>query len=295
MGGWSGGVYTRFRNWISDKANSINPQAALFDQEDDGFAAGLNNCVTKDGLNKPSSAMDWNGQNLTGVLNFANTGTVSLVGGKLTLNLTGNLVSAPTAGVALTLGAVNSQYGLIVNANAKAGIQIVGSAAASASIDLVDGGAGNQLWSISSGFPNTGSFGIVTTAGAVAINITSGKQLQHVDTGGTLHNTGFLELPQNAQSANYTTVLADNGKHIIMFSPATGVNIPANSSVAYPTGTVLTFVNANIGSLAIGIVTDTLTLAGTATTGARTLATNGIATALKTSTTSWLISGAGLT
>src|SRR5882762_1613859 len=103
MGGWSGGVYTRFRNWVSDKANSINPQAALFDQEDDGFAGGLNNCVTKDGLNKPSSAMDWNGQNLTGVLNFANTGTVSLVGGKLTLSAVGVLALTPTSGVPCTI------------------------------------------------------------------------------------------------------------------------------------------------------------------------------------------------
>jgi len=99
MGGWSGGVYTRFRNWVSDKANSINPQAALFDQEDDGFAGGLNNCVTKDGLNKPSAAMDWNGQNLTGVLNFANTGTVQLSGGKVTVNSTGNIVIIPISGV----------------------------------------------------------------------------------------------------------------------------------------------------------------------------------------------------
>lgn len=60
MAGWSGGVFTRARNWAQDKLNSINPQAALFDQEDDNFATGLNNCVTKDGLNKPTAAMDWN-------------------------------------------------------------------------------------------------------------------------------------------------------------------------------------------------------------------------------------------
>jgi hypothetical protein len=65
MAGWSGGVFTRARNWAQDKLNSINPQAALFDQEDDGFATGLNNCVTKDGLNKPSATMDFNSQRLT--------------------------------------------------------------------------------------------------------------------------------------------------------------------------------------------------------------------------------------
>lgn len=67
MAGWSGGTFSRARNWVTDKNGAINPQAALFDQEDDNFAAGLNNCVTKDGLNKPSAAMDWNTQNLTNV------------------------------------------------------------------------------------------------------------------------------------------------------------------------------------------------------------------------------------
>lgn len=65
MAGWSGGIFTRARNWAQDKLNSINPQASLFDQEDDNFATGLNNCVTKDGLNKPSTTMDWNSQRLT--------------------------------------------------------------------------------------------------------------------------------------------------------------------------------------------------------------------------------------
>lgn len=65
MAGWSGGVFTRARNWAQDKLNLINPQAALFDQEDDNIATGLNNCVTKDGLNKPTATMDWNSQRLT--------------------------------------------------------------------------------------------------------------------------------------------------------------------------------------------------------------------------------------
>jgi hypothetical protein len=67
MAGWAAGVFTRARNWVTDKGGAINPQAALFDQEDDNFASGLNNCVTKDGLNKPSATMDWNGQRLIGL------------------------------------------------------------------------------------------------------------------------------------------------------------------------------------------------------------------------------------
>jgi len=69
MAGWSGGIFSRARNWVSDKSGAINPQAALFDQEDDNFASGLNNCVTKDGLNKPSATMDWNAQILKNIGN----------------------------------------------------------------------------------------------------------------------------------------------------------------------------------------------------------------------------------
>jgi hypothetical protein len=102
---------------------------------------------------------------------------------------------------------------------------------------------------------------------------------------------------QNSQSSNYTLVLTDANKQI--FHP-TGAGagdtftIPANASVAFPVGTVVTFVNEATDSVSIAITTDTMTLAGTTTTGTRSLAQNGIANALKITTTSWLISGVGL-
>lgn len=108
---------------------------------------------------------------------------------------------------------------------------------------------------------------------------------------------GYLEIPQNIQASNYTLVLADSGKHIYHASGAGAgdtYTIPANASVAYAIGTALTFVNNDSNSISIAITTDTMTLAGTTTTGTRTLAQNGIATAIKTTATTWLISGTGL-
>lgn len=104
------------------------------------------------------------------------------------------------------------------------------------------------------------------------------------------------EIPQNSQSADYTTVLSDGGKHLL--HPASDNNpreftIDSNANVAYPIGTALTFVN-RINTLTISIADDTMTLAGAGTTGSRTLAASGIATALKDGTTSWIISGTGL-
>jgi len=125
-------------------------------------------------------------------------------------------------------------------------------------------------------------------------------------TSGTLSNctvdgtdsVGFRNIPQNSQSAAYTLVLADAGKHI--FHPVGDNNartftIPANSSVAYPIGTAITFINMAVANVTIAITTDTLTLSPAGTTGSRTLATNGSATCIKITSTSWLISGSGLT
>jgi hypothetical protein len=109
---------------------------------------------------------------------------------------------------------------------------------------------------------------------------------------------GFRNTPVNSKSADYTLVLADSGKTI--FHPAADntartFTIPANSSVAYAVGTVLTFVNLAAADVTIAITTDTMYLAGPGTTGSRTLAEYGIASAVKLASTDWLISGNGLT
>jgi hypothetical protein len=106
----------------------------------------------------------------------------------------------------------------------------------------------------------------------------------------------FAGIPQNSQSAAYTTVLADAQKHILhptADNNARTFTIDSNANVAYPVGSVITFVN-QINTVTISITSDTLTLAGAGTTGSRTLAANGIATALKIASTSWVISGVGL-
>jgi hypothetical protein len=113
-----------------------------------------------------------------------------------------------------------------------------------------------------------------------------------------IDSVGFRNIPINSQSAAYTAVLADSGKCI--FHPSTDANartftIPANSSVAYQIGTAISFVNMTSQVVSIAITTDTMYLAGTGTTGTRSLAQYGTATALKIESAKWIISGAGLT
>jgi hypothetical protein len=109
---------------------------------------------------------------------------------------------------------------------------------------------------------------------------------------------GFRNIPQNSQSADYTLVLSDSGKHIL--HPSSDANartftIPANSSVAYPIGTAITFINMTSQVVTIAITTDTMYLSSAGTTGSRSLAQYGSATAIKITSTNWLISGSGLT
>jgi hypothetical protein len=106
-------------------------------------------------------------------------------------------------------------------------------------------------------------------------------------------------LTQNSQSAAYTAVLGDAGKSIYHPSADTTARIwtiDSNANVAYVVGTCITFINdTSAGVLTIAITSDTMILAGAGTTGSRTLAASGMATACKMTSTRWMIGGSGLT
>jgi hypothetical protein len=108
-------------------------------------------------------------------------------------------------------------------------------------------------------------------------------------------SVGYLGAPQNVQDGNYTLVMSDSGKHLYHTSASTHTwTIPANASVAFPIGTAIVFVNeSGGGNVTIAINSDTLRWSSS--TGSRTFAANGFATALKVTATSWRISGDGLT
>jgi hypothetical protein len=124
--------------------------------------------------------------------------------------------------------------------------------------------------------------------------LVSGRQ-QELPAGDMLTDTSLIELA--SKSASYTLVLADVGiLHPSADTTARTFTIDSNANVPYPIGKVLTFVNQNgAGVVTIAITSDTMRLAGAGTTGSRTLAANGIATALKLTATEWIISGTGLT
>ena len=103
---------------------------------------------------------------------------------------------------------------------------------------------------------------------------------------------GYRGLPQNAQTGAYTLALSDAGKQVA--NTTGGWVIPANASVAFPIGTAVVLYNDSGSSQTVSITSDTLRQAGTSNTGTRTLAQYGLATCTKVASTTWVISGAGL-
>jgi len=115
-------------------------------------------------------------------------------------------------------------------------------------------------------------------------------------TASTAASLGYLGLPQSATATTATLAIGDASKHIYVTTASQTITIPANASVAYPIGTTLTFIaGASATTVTIAITSDTLRLAGGTSTGTRTLAANGMATAVKVAATSWYINGTGLT
>jgi len=115
-------------------------------------------------------------------------------------------------------------------------------------------------------------------------------------TTGTLTTTADVAtILQVNISADYSITSADIGKMI--YHPGTDTTartatIPSGLSV----GTTIVFVNdTSAGVLSIAC-TETLMIAGAGTTGSpRALAASGMATAIKISSSKWLLNGAGLT
>ena len=231
----------------------------------------------------------------TGQLNLATGGTgvtpIAIGHTNATLAITSSGTSLSTAG-ALTLGStLQATTGTLTGAT----LAING---ATPAITSTNASAASIFTSTVTG----------VTVGASAIKTTAYPALASGTTTGTVTTSaqmaGFLGTPVNAQGSAgvalaYTLLSSDAGKNIYVSSTPTTptITIPANTAVAFEIGTTLVITN-DIGAatnVSIAITTDTLQLAGTGTTGTRTLARYGVATLTKVTATKWIISGNGLT
>ena len=63
------GTFNRLYNWVTDRDNNVKILASKMDQEMDGFATGLSNCITRNGESAIISNISLNNYKLTGLAN----------------------------------------------------------------------------------------------------------------------------------------------------------------------------------------------------------------------------------
>lgn len=278
------GNFVRLHNWQQDAANGIDISAPECDGEDNGFAAGLTLCVTRDGQGKmaadftPAASATYN------------LGTAGRTWAGINVNA--GTVGPPAAGNALTLQAIAGSFGLLINGSATVG-QSVGQkiAAGTNNLDyaLFVGNQANSVEFFRLWGDGGVTVGLTPNPGPGILNVLNGLQI------GT--QPVYAGIPQNLQNANYTLVLADANKHIYHSGAANTWAIPSNAAVPYPVGTAISLVNRGAGAVTLNINGgDTLIWAPSGGAGSRTLAaTASSATLLKTSATEWMITGVGIT
>ena len=100
----------------------------------------------------------------------------------------------------------------------------------------------------------------------------------------------------NAQTANYTTVLADADQKLITVSSTSAleISIPTDANVNYPVGSIINVIRINTGDVTIKAVTSgTTTIASTGATSAqpKLRAQFSAASCIKVAANSWYVVG----
>lgn len=238
-----------------------------------------------------------------------------------TLNLTvsGNVVTIDLSSNTLIADNANAFVGVTVVNGDDTGI------GAGASIVLSDGGAtpavflkAGQAYDNASDNLSPGDAALLNIGGIMSVGsathattiFAGGTQDANIvatfNTDGTVDFAGNIEATVNGFEIGYrnmpqvtasttTLALADSGKHFYSTgSTAYTITIPANSSVEFPLGTVVTVVNQSTANVTIANGSTSLYLGGNATSASRTITSFGIGTLIKVATDTWFINGTGV-
>lgn len=123
----------------------------------------------------------------------------------------------------------------------------------------------------------------LTTGGSSTNYLNASGSYSVIAGGGDALTSGTLSQFAATTSSQLAGVISDEtGSGALVFATSPTLVTPI---LGTPTSVTLT----------IAITTDTMRLSPGGTTGSRTLAANGIATAIKITATEWIISGSGLT
>lgn len=140
---WNGsGVFSRLYNWVNDRDAGTKILATKMDAEMDGFATGINNCLTKDGQNSPTTDLDMDGNKLTDVGNGSARNQYSAIGqiqdgSVVYAAVSGTDTYTMTLSPAITAYAAGQSFiGLVTNANTGASTLNVNSVGAKNILDI---------------------------------------------------------------------------------------------------------------------------------------------------------------
>lgn len=196
------GVFQRVRNWVADATAGIKIRADYHDSEDDNFAAGISNCIARDGQSVITQNIPFNSKRITGLADPVNpqdaatkgyavaktgdtmTGTLTINGGNLVVStggfsLGGNAFMADTSVKVLRLS--DNPTGHFI---AYDGLSIVlhgGLGSGTNGIQFQDG-------------PATVSWASIGPTGLQTSNILAGGNLSaggNISTGGVVTSVGY--------------------------------------------------------------------------------------------------------
>jgi hypothetical protein len=231
---------------------------------------------------------------LTGAIVNADIGSAAAIAYSK-LNLAGAIENADVSSTAAIAYSKLSIANSVVNADIASGAAIayakLNLAGAIVNADIASGAsiADSKLATISTAGKVSGSAVTSgTIAGTTAIN-TSGA----ITTSGVISDgTGSIRrIPQNSQTAAYTLVASDVGKHISITTG--GITVPAS---VFSIGDNISIFNNSTSNQTItqgsGV---TLRAGGSTSTGNRTLANYGVATVLCVAADTFVITGTGIT
>jgi hypothetical protein len=139
------GSFTRVRNWVADAAAGTKIRSDYHDSEDDGFAAGLSQCITKDGQTTPTADIKLGGKKLINVadpINPQDAVTLSAMNAAIAADFAFVQQQVKLASGAITLHAETKAFLVEVQAAGGAGASCPAGGAASQSQAGSGGGAG---------------------------------------------------------------------------------------------------------------------------------------------------------
>lgn len=329
----SNGTYSGSTVWQSDAAAAVKIRADRHDTHDQDLATGINNCLAKDGQNSPSAnigwgsfkitslgdgtaaadaatygqtitALAWSGATITGTRSAGNL-TITVTAANITSSLgytpankagdtfTGNTVfdlTGDTTSIVQILSPGNSPTGSFLSFTSPAAAPgIVAQYGSTKRRDIIFNDTGIQF-AVSTA--TTAVAAQFTFSEAGAFSATSLSASGTITTGGL--EVGYRKVPLTVQNAAYTFTAADAGKGI-QHTDTTARTYTVNNSV-FAAGDVVSVQN-DTGSGAVTIAAGTgvtLYLAGTTTTGNRTVAARGVATIFFASASVAYVSGSGV-